>query len=101
MARRAPILFSLAASMAMGSAVDGTSASGELTGSRDSTLGGVTVAGAVDPAFDVSWVITLNAGVYDYTYTVTGPAGSGLGVSHLALGISSSCPADVNCLTDA
>src|SRR5258708_3264964 len=87
-----------AASMAMGSTAYGTSALGELTGSRDLT--NVTVAGTFS-LFDISWAITLSGGIYHYTYTITGPSGPGLGVSHFALNLSNDCVAGGSCVTSA
>jgi hypothetical protein len=93
--------FLCAASMAMGSTVYGTSADGELTGSRDSTSGDISVSGVFGTPFDISWVITPNGGLYQYVYTITGPSGSGLGVSHFALNLSADCVAGGSCVTNA
>lgn len=84
----------------MGSTVYDTSATGELTGSRDTTSG-VTQDVDLGTAFNISWVISFNAGLWDYAYTVTGPTGSGLGVSHFALNLDPSCATDTSCVTAA
>jgi hypothetical protein len=101
MALRTLVFLLYAASMAMGSTVWGTSAVGELTGSRDSTSGEVTEAGNSGTDFNISWAITLNDGVYDYIYTMTGPTGPGLGVGHFGLNLSASCASDPSCVTSA
>src|SRR5258708_2721558 len=98
---RAFVGFLCASSLGMATTVYGTSAAGELTGNRDSTSGDVTEVGSLATAFDISWVITLTDGVYQYTYTITGPAGSGLGVSHFALNLANTCSTDVSCVTNA
>ena len=90
-----------ATSLAMGTSVYGTSALGELTGSRDSTSGEVTTAAIFSTPIAVSWEITQNNGIYHYMYTITGPTGSGLGVSHFALNLSDDCVSGGTCVTNA
>src|SRR6266852_1251160 len=95
---RTLIGFLCTASMAMGATAYGTSAAGELTGSRDLT--NVTVSGSFS-LFEISWVITLTNGIYHYVYTITGPSGPGLGISHFALNLGGNCVAGGSCVTNA
>jgi len=105
-ARQAPlarILVGLvfATSLAMATSLYSTSALGEPVGSRDSTSGEVTTAAIFSTPITISWVIALNNGIYNYTYTISGPTGAGLGVSHFALNLSNDCLMGGTCVTNA
>jgi hypothetical protein len=80
-----------AGSIAAGSTAWGTSALGEPTGTRNDLTGTLDAAGT--PGFSISWDITFSSGVYHYSYTLDGPVGPGLGVSHFALELSNNCSA--------
>jgi hypothetical protein len=86
-------------SIAAGSTAWATSALGELTGSRSELTGALDAAGT--PGFSISWDITFSSGVYHYSYTLDGPAGAGLGVSHFALELSNNCSASGLTVTNA
>jgi hypothetical protein len=92
--------------------VYGTSALGELTGTRDVHVsvgppgaGGLTGFGQyADAAIDfrVDWVITLGPVVH-YQYTFTGLNGSGQfkDINHFTLDLSDDCASDPLCVTNA
>jgi PEP-CTERM motif len=88
-----------AGSIAAGSTAWATSALGEPTGSRSELTGALDAAGL--PGFSISWDITFSSGVYHYSYTLDGPAGPGLGVSHFALELSNNCSASGLTVTNA
>ena len=90
-----------ATSMAMATSLYSTSALGEPVGSRDSTSGEVTTAGVFSTPITISWVIALSNGIYHYMYTISGPTGAGLGVSHFALNLSNDCVMGGTCVTNA
>lgn len=100
-------LFALAVTGTIGtvgaSVVYTTSALAELTGSRDiATIGGVDVLNGGDlSSLFISWTITPIADQYHYSYELSGTTGPGLGISHFALELSSSCTFDSTCITNA
>jgi PEP-CTERM motif len=79
------------------------SAMGELTGSRSSaTNQGVDVLNGGDlSSFSISWTITSVGNLFHYTYVASGTTGTGLGLSHFSLELSSSCTAASACITNA
>src|SRR5207237_4957924 len=80
-----------------------TSALTELTGSRDTfAIGGIDVLnGGTFSAFSINWTITPIAGQYHYVYELSGATGDGLGISHFALELSSSCTLNSTCIANA
>src|SRR5260370_22284810 len=90
-----------ATSLAMATSLYSTAALGEPVGSRDSTSGEVTTAGIFSTPITISWVIALSNGIYHYMYTISGPTGAGLGVSHFALNLSNDCVLGGTCVTNA
>lgn len=78
----------------------GTSAVGELVGSRDVGVGGgLEGFNSYDNGvFEVSWVITIGVGTVHYAYTFTGL--SGKDISNIVLDITDTCGTDPLCVTN-
>ncbi len=96
-------IMALATSSAVHAApVYGTSAAGELTGSRDAGAGGgLTAYNAWNPSFTVAWDITnLGSGNWNYKYTFTGL--NKKDISHFTLDLSDDCISlgDTDCVTN-
>lgn len=89
------------AASAAGATALGTSALGELTGSRDVAAGG-GLAGFNEydnDAFAVDWEITLDGfGGAHYKYTFTGL--SGKDISNIVLDLTDNCGSDPSCFTN-
>jgi hypothetical protein len=86
----------LAATSALGASYD-ASALAELTGSRGPG-NGLNFGNGV--SFTIQWTITPISGGYRYSYLLTGTAGAGMGVSHLALDTSDNCTNSNGCITN-
>lgn len=83
----------LAAQASQALPVYGTSAAGELSGSRSVGGGGLVGYNAWEDDFTVAWEITQNGSEWHYEYTFTGLDGSGQekDISHTVLDISDDC----------
>ena len=95
------------ATLLTASPVYDTSAMAELTGSRSSTAGDITITGDRYKTFDISWEITAVSGGYNYSYTFDFTRFTGRGtqgapnISHFILDLSDNCTAASGCVTDS
>lgn len=97
------LVFTTSFALASATAWD-TSALSDLSGSVDSNSGDISFSNInLTTDFVVQWNITAISGGYQYVYAVSGPTGSGLGLSHFALELANAgaCYTDQDCVTNA